>query len=185
LDERSRDGAAVTRTAGVADLYIGLKLALTPQEGILPEMALSPQALVPTGSPGFTSGQFLPGLNWLYSWEITDQLWAAGSTQANRVVERLEPFQLPIGGGSAEEAFTMFAQSAEIGYKFTEQFGFYTEWFAFFPHGARAARPEHYLNGGFTYLFSNDVQWDIRAGWGLNDAARDFFCGTGLSVRFW
>ena len=43
---------------------------------------------------------------------------------------------------------------------------------------------EHYLNGGFTYLQTNNVQWDIRAGLGLNDRSQDFLCGAGLSVRF-
>mgnify|MGYP003734665153 CR=1 FL=1 len=39
-------------------------------------------------------------------------------------------------------------------------------------------------NGGVTYLFSNDVQFDIRAGYGLNDESDDVFIGSGLSVRF-
>jgi len=60
----------------------------------------------------------------------------------------------------------------------------YTEWFAFFPHGAESAQPQHFVNAGFTFLISDDIQWDIRAGWGLNAAADDFFTGTGLSVRF-
>jgi len=29
------------------------------------------------------------------------------------------------------------------------------------------------------------VQWDVRAGVGLNDAADDYFVGTGLSVRMY
>ena len=47
-------------------------------------MAIIPQALVPTGDDAFTSGQFLPGLNWVYSWELTDHVAVAGSTQGNR-----------------------------------------------------------------------------------------------------
>jgi len=35
-----------------------------------------------------------------------------------------------------------------------------------------------------TFLSSDDVQWDIRAGVGLNDAADDYFIGTGVSIRF-
>jgi hypothetical protein len=46
------------------------------------------------------------------------------------------------------------------------------------------AENEHYLNGGLTYLINNDVQFDVRVGWGLNEAAEDFFAGAGLSVRF-
>ena len=60
----------------------------------------------------------------------------------------------------------------------------YTEWFAFIPSGADTARTEHYFNGGFSYLISNDIQFDIRAGVGLNDAADDYFLGTGFSIRF-
>jgi hypothetical protein len=38
--------------------------------------------------------------------------------------------------------------------------------------------------GGFTFLVSDNIQWDIRGGVGLNDEADDYFVGTGLSVRF-
>lgn len=51
-------------------------------------------------------------------------------------------------------------------------------------HCADTVKPQHYCDGGLTYLISSDVQWDIRAGLGLNDAADDFFVGTGLSIRF-
>jgi hypothetical protein len=53
------------------------------------------------------------------------------------------------------------------------------------PISADTNRPQHYFNGGFTYLFNNDVQWDIRAGVGLNEAADNFFAGTGLSLRYY
>ena len=45
-------------------------------------------------------------------------------------------------------------------------------------------RPENYLNGGFTVLINNDIQWDIRAGVGLDEAADDFFAGSGISLRY-
>jgi hypothetical protein len=41
-------------------------------------------------------------------------------------------------------------------------------------------RPEHYV---FTYLLSNDAQFDIRAGHKLSRAGNDFFAGAGFSVR--
>jgi hypothetical protein len=61
----------------------------------------------------------------------------------------------------------------------------YTEWYVLAPASADTNRPEHYFNGGFTVLLSNDVQWDIRAGVGLTGAADDYFVGSGLSVRYW
>ncbi|WP_164101850.1 transporter [Candidatus Laterigemmans baculatus] len=159
--------------SGSEDLLLGFKVGLTPQEGILPEMAIIPQLRVPTGASAFTADETLPGFNWVYSWDISDLISTAGSTQFNRATD-----------DSTSEAYTEWAQSWTVGYSLAERAGAYTEWFAFFPHSADSAQPEHYFNGGFTYLLSDDVQWDIRSGIGLNDAADDYFVGTGLAIRF-
>jgi hypothetical protein len=66
----------------------------------------------------------------------------------------------------------------------TERLGSYAEGFALVPDGADTNRPQQYFNGGFTYLLTHDIQLDVRAGVGLNEAADDFFVGSGLSVRF-
>src|SRR5688572_20575959 len=76
-------------TSGGEDLYLGFKLGLTPQEGILPEMALMPQWTVPSGADAFTAGEVLPGINWLYGWDINDFLSTAGSTQINKAIDDL------------------------------------------------------------------------------------------------
>lgn len=160
------------RTSGSEDLYLGFKIGLTPQEGILPEMALIPQMFVPVGADPFSADEVLPGLNWIYGWEVTDFISTAGSTQFNRTIDE-----------TTTDAFTEWAQSWTIGYSLGERLGAYTEWFALIPHSADSALPEHFFNGGFTVLINNNVQWDIRAGVGLNDAADDYFAGTGLSIR--
>ena len=77
----------ITTTAGVQsvvagseDLYLGVKIALTPQECLLPEMALIPQMTVPTASTSnFGDGTVLPGVNWIYGWELNDKISTAGS----------------------------------------------------------------------------------------------------------
>ena len=162
------------RESGAQDLYLGLKLGLTPQEGVLPEMALVPQMTVPTGDSAFTSGKTLPGLNWLYGWDVNDTLTTAGSTQYNK---RLD--------GQTSETYTEWAQSWTIGYSLADKLGAYTEWFALFPSSADTEKPQYYFDGGFTYQFTDNVQWDIRAGVGLNEAADDYFIGSGLSIRRW
>jgi Putative MetA-pathway of phenol degradation len=176
-DEEVRTGTPLGTTrqdlSGAEDLYLGVKLALTPQEGILPEMALVPQMTVPTGGGDRTADEVLPGVNWLYSWELSETTYLGGSTQVNRAIDE--------GTG---RSYTEFAQAITMGRSLTDRLGVYGEWFAFFPHSADTARVEHYFNGGFTYLLSDDVQFDVRAGKGLNDAADDWFAGTGLSVRF-
>lgn len=160
-------------SAGSEDIYLGFKIALTPQCGWLPETALLPQMTVPTGADPFSADEVLPGLNWVYSWELTDRLSTGGSTQFNRAID-----------DGSNEAYTEWAQSWTVAGGLTDELGTYAEWFAFFPHAADTAKPEHYFNGGFTYLLNNNLQWDIFAGVGLNDAADDYFLGTGLSIRF-
>jgi hypothetical protein len=165
------DGIATIN--GSEDLYVGAKIGLTPQRGLLPEMAIIPQATLDTGSAGFTDGESLFGTNWVYSWELSDSVSLAGSTQFNRAID----------GGSANE-YTQWAQSIALGKGITDEIGCYLEWYAFFPDNADTDGVEHYLNGGFSYLISDNIQWDIRAGLGLNDGAQDFLAGTGLSIRF-
>lgn len=167
------ENALGIHASGSEDLYLGAKIGLTAQCGWLPEMALIPQMTVPSGSSEFTNDEVLPGLNWLYGWDLTESLSFAGSTQFNRAVDE----------GSSNE-YTQWAQSLTIGTSLTDTVGAYGEWFAFFPEEADTDPVEHYLNGGVTKQFGINVQWDIRAGLGLNDASDDFFVGTGLSMRF-
>jgi hypothetical protein len=157
---------------GSEDLYLGLKLGLTGQEGILPEMALMPQMTVPTGSGDFNAGETLPGLNWLYGWDLNDWLATGGSTQANRALDDV-----------TDEPYLEFAHSWTFNYSLTEWLGAYTEWFVIAPDGADTNATENYADGGFTFLVTNNVQMDVRAGVGLNDAADDYFVGSGFAIR--
>lgn len=160
------------RNSGVDDLYLGVKLGLTPQEGIWPEMALIPQMTVPTGHDSVTAGKVLAGVNWLYGWDVTDFIGVGASTQFNSAVD----------DGSSQR-YTEWAQAITINYNLAKKVGAYTEWFGFFPTGAETAQVEHYMDGGFTYRPTPDTQFDIRAGLGLTDASADYFVGTGFSIR--
>lgn len=168
-------GRAASRMNGAEDLYLGAKFALTEQKRALPETALILQGTVPTGCRDLTAGEVQPGVNFLYSWTvIEDRLSLGGSLQANRAID-------DTGHGYVE-----VAQSLTVGYGLTDKLGAYTEWFAFYPSGAIApgVGPQHFFNGGFTYQFTPNLQFDIRAGVGLNRRADDFFVGTGFAVRY-
>jgi hypothetical protein len=158
---------------GADDLYLGFKIALTPQDCMLPEMALIPQMTVPTGSAAFNNHRVLPGVNWVYGWELSDSLSTAGSSQFNQALD-----------GTSGDEYVEFAQSWTVAAGLTDEWGCYVEWYGLFPSGADSELPQNYLNGGFTYLISNDLQLDVRAGYGLNSNADDLFLGTGLSARF-
>ncbi len=164
-------GGAGGRQSGVEDLYLGVKLGLTSQSEWLPELAIVPQMTVPTGTSNFTTDHTLPGCNVLYGWDVTDFVSTAGSTQVNRAVD-------------GNDTYVEWAQSWTIGLALADDVGFYTEWFALLPDQSSRVASEHYLNGGLTWQPTSDIQFDVRLGTGLNEAAADFFGGVGVSLRF-
>ena len=167
-------------------MYLGFKIALTPQEGILPELAVTPQMLLPTGSPPFSSrgvptpgtdeiasSHVAPGINWLYSWDLNEQWNLGGSTQFNRFDDDV-----------TKQIYTEFAQSVVLHWAITEELDVYSEWYALLPIGADTVPPEQYLAGGIIFYLTKDLQIDARGGVGLNDAADNYFVGAGGAVRF-
>ncbi|MEO1999266.1 MAG: transporter [Planctomycetaceae bacterium] len=165
-------GSGTSTESGFEDLYFGMKIGLTPQAGWLPEMAVMPQINVPSGNDALSSSGIGPGACWIYGWELSDEWSTAGQTQWNRAFE------------DAGDSYLEISQAWVVSRALSDELGAYLEWYALWPSGALDVRAEHYINGGFTFLCSNDIQLDIRAGTGLTDASDDWFVGTGLSVRF-
>lgn len=176
--------------SGAEDLYLGVKLALTEQEKVLPEMAIVLQTTVPTGLKAFSAQEMCPGVNWLYGWEVNKWLACGGSTQVNRNVGAALPgFAFGVEEIVLAPGFHYYvdiAQSFTINYTLTKKFGAFTEYFGIYPCGSvdPDVLPENYFDGGFTYKVRPNFQLDIRAGVGLNKHADDYFLGTGFAVRF-
>jgi hypothetical protein len=171
-ESTSTAGGPFVDVTGAEDIYLGSKIGLTSQHGWLPEMALMPQMTIPTGADEFTADELLPGVNWLYGWDITDRLSTAGSSQINKSVD------------DDGTDYVEFAQSWTFGFGWTDRLSSYAEFFCFVPSGASTAKPEYYADGGFTFGVTNNLQLDVRGGVGLNDAATDYFVGSGAVVRF-
>lgn len=171
----SSTNLTATSTDGLEDLYLGVKLALTEQKKFFPETAFVIQATVPTGPDNITAGKTLPGVNFLFGWDvIPDQLTMAGSVQGNAAVT------------DAGNSYLELAQSFTMGYSMTRKLGCYLEVFGKEPFSANVPDigPEYYLDGGFTYKFTPNFQYDVRAGVGLNRYSDDYFIGTGFAVRY-
>src|SRR5262249_19830613 len=83
VNQRLTDGDITKSANGAQDLYLGVKLALTEQKGLLPTMAIIPQTNVPTGSPSVTAHQALPGLNIDCSWEVVKDFFGIELLIAN------------------------------------------------------------------------------------------------------
>lgn len=159
---------------GPEDMAVGFRLALTEQEGCLPESALNFSLSLPTGIQAFTADRLLPELRYHYTWEIIEDVF---EFEANTIAS------------SAREDFghsyMLFAQTANIEYYPIEPAQCFLEWYGLIPHGANGPDilPQHYCHTGLTYFFTNNFALFGHAAVGLNRSADDFYSGCGLIAR--
>lgn len=173
LVDKTQRPTETTSLQGSEDLYLGAKVALTPQSGILPEVTIFPQMRVPTGSPGISSDEVLPGMNFVYAWRVTDRFEIEGNTNVNR---RRNP--------GIDHYYTEYLQTFNFEYDLVEQIMLFNEFVIFAPSGAIGVPTQAYSHGGFHYFLMPNVQIDVHAAVGLNEAADDMFAGSGLSWRW-
>ncbi|MBN2473269.1 MAG: transporter [Pirellulales bacterium] len=169
--EKERDAATRSSRQGSSDVAFGFKRDLLSQDGWTPEAAAIASVSLPCGHDDFGSPQADTELRLAYGWEINDWLSVGANTGA--------------GFGAPEGVYrSTFLQSIAAGVVLTDRLGMYHEWIGLMHRGADDSRPEHYYNGGLTFLLSPNLQLDWRAGVGLTKSAGDFFTGAGCSVRW-
>src|SRR6185436_8633267 len=81
------------------------------------------------------------------------------------------------------DRFHQVSVSLTSGLSITERLGAYLEWYGFSEETLEGPTT-HYVNGGVSFLVTNDLQLDARIGTGLNDADPDWYAGVGASVRW-
>jgi hypothetical protein len=167
-----QEGAGSAPVVGSDDFTVGLKIALTQQMDWLPETVFIGHLQLPTGSADFTADEVMPSGTYIYGWELNERWSTAGQTVLGRARD-----------DATGEPYLEVAQSWTVGRSVTDNIGSYLEWFSIMPHGADANPVESYVDGGFTFLLLDDLQWDVRAGVGISDGADDYFIGTGLIIR--
>lgn len=152
------------------DMDVGFKLHLIEQNGLVPEFGVIGSLSLPTGASGKTSGDIDPQVKWLWSYDLTDRLSLSGNVN----------LAVPT---SADARFFQTAASASLAYTWTDWLGSFAEYYGFYPND-RGRDSAHYLDGGFSFRITDNVQFDVRAGFGLNREADDFFSGVGFAFRF-
>jgi hypothetical protein len=79
--------------------------------------------------------------------------------------------------------FVQTSASVALGYSWTDWLGSYVEYFGFYPND-RSTDCAHSINGGLTFPVTDNLQFDVRLGAGLNEEADDFLVGSGFAVRW-
>jgi len=157
-----------------ANTYLGTKVGLLPQYGVLPRVSVQPQMTIPTGSGSSQSEQILPSLNVLLFWSLSEESYLTGSSQVNR--SEINP---------SSDISTTWAQSAALGTQINARISGFIECYGIFYDSVPDARDAYFSDTGITYLYSKDTQFDIRFGTRLQDRfGEELFAGMGMSVRF-
>lgn len=165
-------GGPVNSIRGSDDMLLASKIAFAKQRGILPDLTIFPQLKLPTGSPGITAGECLPGVNIAYSWAITKFIELECNSVFNRRLESTGHF------------YVEYLQTANVEYDLGDKLMAFTEYLLFTPVSALDAQHQHYFHYGLHFFVTPDFQIDVHSAVGLNEAATDLaFTGVGLSYR--
>ncbi|MBL8826495.1 MAG: transporter [Planctomycetaceae bacterium] len=173
LIESTTGAAGSGLRRGSDDLYVGAKIALAEQSGMLPEFTIFPQMRVPVGHQAYSANAVLPGMNFAYAWMVTDKLEIEANTQVNKRRD-----------DGIDHFYTEILQTVNFEYDLHEKVMVFNEFVLFSPVGAELANVEWYIHPGLHYFIMPNLQVDFHAGLGLNAAADDFFGGSGLSWRW-
>lgn len=150
-----------------ADLSIGGKYKLLENEQY--NLTLLGLVSLPTGTAPSTSDSVDPlvGLLWDYSLSDTNTLFGTVQTSSTKIDHNRE-----------------YDQQFSIGTSFahTETIGSFIEFYTIIPSES-GLHTTKTIDGGMTYLLTNDIQLDVNVGLGLNRYSSHFI-GFGFATRF-
>jgi len=155
---------------GVSDLEIDTRVRLWEQEGWRPATAVEFGLSFPTGSGFATSDGFDPEGEILYAWDFAERWNLTGNFD----------FASETQGEDDSSRHFVFRPELALGLSISERLGTFVEYYGVIEEDAAN---QHSVDGGFTFLVNDDLQLDVSAGAGLNDAAPDFFVAAGVAWR--
>lgn len=169
---RTKDHAtdSTETVEGFSDLQVRLKINLWGNDGGRTALAFFPFIKIPTGSD-LSNDNVEGGLILPFSVELTERLGLGLMLETDFVYDEESR------GYDAE-----FVHTAVLGFSLTEKWGAFVEYAGV--TGSAAFDYRATAIGGFTYAVTDDLQFDVGARVGLNEAAEDFGAFTGMSIRF-
>lgn len=151
---------------GFGDLRVGAKLEIKDQEGYYPKLAVQPSLSIPLDGAS-ESDEVDPKVQVAAAWSF-----GATSLLINGNI-----------GATSNDTDTEFVHESSllVGRAVTDKISIFAEHFAVYPGDSS---DQQSLDAGLLYLLDDNTQLDCVIGFGLNNAASDFFVGAGISFRF-
>jgi hypothetical protein len=158
---------------GFEDMSVGVKIKLVEGSGELtrPEVAVIVATSLPTGDDDFGEDGSQPGIKLALAWDLSERISLASNLN----------YTYASTGG---DRFHQFSGSLSLGYRLSERWGCYIEYFGFVPERENGPNAS-FFDGGLTYLINDNLQLDARVGIGVfNAESPDYFTGFGVSWRY-
>lgn len=165
-EKTTNNGTAPILGSGLGPLYAGIKIGIVHEKGWLPEI-------------GFLGGVFLP----FSAAEAFKTQGTGGDFRLafSHILSEKWSFSYNFGvAWDGETPYVSYVYSGVLGYAFTSKLSGFVELYGDLPEEAESG---HLLDGGLTYLLSENIQVDLAGGTGLN-TDQEFFVGVGISARF-
>ncbi len=165
IHEQSTDGET---SEGFGDMELRLKWNLWGNDSGKTAGAVMPYVSIPSHT-AVSTGEWEGGVIFPIAIELTDKLGLGMQIEAARA-----------WNDDDSEYDWDILHSAVLGISITEKLGAFIEYVGIAGDGAYEAIG----NIGLTWASTENLQWDIAIGYGLNDAAEDFTIAQGVSFRF-
>jgi hypothetical protein len=155
--------------SGRSDVELGMRWLVADQEQLGVDLTMMPLLSLPAGSEGSTSHGYDPTLKLAWNRNLPQRFSLSGNVHVASLT----------GPGGR---FVQHAVSLSAGRELSARWASYAELFtasALERDGGRAWIGD----AGVTHALGSNVQIDVSAGLGLNDAAPDWFISAGLVFR--
>jgi hypothetical protein len=166
VQEKFSSGNLSHSISGLLPLSIGTKIHVFKEKGLRPQTAFILHIIFPKlCSKKFANEYLAPDFR---------------ATMQHSLSERFS-LSYNIGAewdGNKPNATGIYTLS--LGASLTEKIGAFIESYGFL---TEKETPDHRLDGGLTYLLTQNFQLDASGGIGITDKSPDYFLGLGISLR--
>ena len=173
---------------GSSDIQLGFKRILVDQDDWVPLQTVVTRLWVPTGSQAYSANTIQGGFTYIYNWQVRRWWFIRGATGCDWLTTPVPVFgppgmsPQPISGYQRDSNI-LGSQSISSYFQLTQQIGMFAEWFMFFHQGLADNRDDNFLDYGWYYYITPNLQLDARIGWRLGGTNDEYFTGAGLSWR--
>lgn len=159
-----------TNVDGFRDLGVGFKVQVFQQQGFRPRLSFAGRLSIPTGNEAFSSDQLDPELRTILTYAFNERVELFGNVNI-------------AGPSSQGTRFVQVSSSLGLSATLRDHLSGFVEYFGLYPRDV-ASGSANFLQTGFVYHLTYDIQLDARVGAGLNRGTDDVLTGAGVSWRF-